>query len=195
MVIRRGYFLFYMDLSKEKEIINEAKKNPEAFGLLYDKYYQPIFSYVLKRTANLELAQDLTSQTFFKALKGLGNFRWQNIPFSSWLYRIATNEVNSFYRKHKKFIQISLEEIPEIPSKDNPDEELKMAEKELKSKEEFIKLHQSISKLDLIYQTVITLRFFDKKKISEIGQILGKPEGTIKSQIHRALKELKKLIQ
>lgn len=183
-----------MDLSKEKEIIKEAKKNPEAFGLLYDKYYQPIFRYILRRTANIELTKDLTSQTFFKALKGLGKFRWQNIPFSAWLYRIATNEVNSFYRKKKRFIQVTLDKIPEIPSKNNSDKEIKIAERELKSKEEFIKLHQSISKLNPIYQSVIALRFFEKKKISEVSQILGKPEGTIKSQIHRALKELKKLI-
>lgn len=184
-----------MDFSEEKEIIKEAKKNPEVFGLLYDKYYQPIFGYILKRTADMELTQDLTSQTFFKALKGLGRFRWQNVPFSAWLYRIATNEINSFYRQQKKFIKINLDKIPEIPSKDNPEEELKMAEKELKSKEEFIKIHQSISQLQPIYQTVITLRFFEKKKISEISQILGKKEGTIKSQIHRALAELKKLMK
>jgi len=183
-----------MDLSEEKKLIMEAKKDPEVFGLLYDKYYQPIFRYTLRRTANIELAKDLTSQTFFKALKGLGKFRWQNVPFSAWLYRIATNEVNSFYRKQKKFIQITLDKIPEIPSKDNPDKELEIAEKELKSKEEFIKLHQSISKLNPTYQTVIALRFFEKKKISEVSQILSKPEGTIKSQIHRAIKELKKLM-
>ncbi len=184
-----------MDLTKEKEIIKEAKKNPAVFGLLYDEYYQPIFGYILKRTANLEITQDLTSQTFFKALKGLGKFRWQNIPFSAWLYRIATNEVNSFYRQQKKFIQISLDKTLEIPSENTPKTELETAERELKAKRDFLKLHQSISKLEPFYQTVIVLRFFDKKKISEISQILDKPEGTIKSQIHRALKMLKDLIQ
>jgi len=184
-----------MDLLEEKEIIEKAKKNPEVFGLLYDKFYQPIFNYILKRTADIELTKDLTSQTFLKALKELGKFRWQNVSFSAWLYRIATNEINTFYRKQKRTIQVSLDKISEIPSKDTPDKELEIAEKELESKEEFIKLHKSISKLDQIYQAVIVLRFFDKKKISEISQILNKPEGTIKSQIHRALKELKKLIQ
>lgn len=184
-----------MDLPQEKKIVEEAKKNPEAFGMLYDEFYKPIFNYVLKRTANIELTQDLTSQTFFKALKGLGKFRWQNVSFSAWLYRIATNEINSFYRKQKKFIQITLDKIPEIPSEDTPDKELEIAEQELKSKEEFIKLHQSVSKLKPIYQTVIVLRFLEKKKIFEICKILDRPEGTIKSQIHRALEELKKLME
>lgn len=183
-----------MDLSKEKEIIEKAKRDPEVFGLLYDKYYQPIFGYILKRTADIELTQDLTSQTFFKSLKNLGRFRWQNIPFSAWLYRIATNEVNSFYRKRKRIVQVSFDKIPEISSEVRTDEELKRAEEELKSKKEFIRLHQSISQLNPIYQNVIALRFFDKKKISEISQILGKSQGTIKSQIHRALKELKKVM-
>ena len=56
-----------MNLEREKEIIKKAKKNPEAFGLLYDKYYRSIFNYVLKRTANIELAKDVISQTFFKS--------------------------------------------------------------------------------------------------------------------------------
>lgn len=183
-----------MDLLKEKEMIEEAKKNPETFGLLYDEFYRPIFGYILKRTANIELAQDLTSQTFFKALNGLKKFRWKNVSFSAWLYRIATNEINSFYRKQKKFIRVPLDKVPGIPSKDTPDKDLEMAEQELKSKEEFIKIHQSISKLNPIYQTVIVLRFLDKKKILEICEILDKPEGTIKSQIHRALGELKKIM-
>ncbi len=183
-----------MDWLQEREIIQAAKKNPEVFGLIYDKYYQQIFNYILRRTAEIDLAQDLTSQTFFKALKKLGTFRWQNVPFSAWLYRIATNEINGFYRKQKKIIKIGLDKIPEIPSKDSADKEMKKAEKELESKKEFIKLHQSILKLNPIYQTIITLRFFEKKKISEIGQILSRPTGTIKSQIHRALKELRKIM-
>jgi len=147
-----------MDLLEEKEIIQRAKRDPQAFGLLFDKYYQPIFGYILRRTANVALAQDLTSQTFLKALKKLKRFKWRNVPFSAWLFRIATNEVNAFYRYQKRHKKILIEDLPEISSR-------------------------------------INLRFFEKKKISEISQILGKPEGTIKSQIHRALKELKKLIQ
>jgi len=183
-----------MDLNEEKKLVKEAKKNPEFFGLLYDKYYQPIFNYTLRRTADIESAQDLTSQTFFIALKNLGKFRWQGVPFSAWLYRIATNEIYNLYRKQKRFIKISLDKIPEIPSPDAADKEIEIADKELKNKKDFIKIHQSISKLEPVYQSVIALRFFDKKKISEICQILGKPEGTIKSQIHRALEQLKKLI-
>lgn len=184
-----------MDLKEEKELIKKAQKDPEVFGLLYDKYYKAIFGYILKRTADIDLTQDLTSQTFFKALKGLWKFRWQNVPFSAWLYRIASNEINTFYRKQKKFIKVNFDKISDIQSPHASDEEVRAAEEELKNKEEFVKIHKSISKLNNIYQTVISLRFFEKKEISEISWILGKPEGTIKSQIHRAIEELRKLME
>jgi len=184
-----------MDLSEEKKIVEEAKKNPEVFGELYDEFYKPIFNYILRRTSDIEETQDLTSQTFFKALKGLGEFRWQNISFSAWLYRIATNEVNSFYRKKGSIIRVSIDKIPEIPSQETADKDIEIAEKELKNREEFRRLHRNIQKLAPIYQTVITLRFFEKKKISEICQVVGKPEGTIKSQIHRALEKLRTIME
>lgn len=183
-----------MDLEREKEIIKKAKQNPETFGLLYDKYYRSIFNYALKRTANIELAKDITSQTFFKALKNLAKFRWQNVPFSAWLYRIATNEISTFYRQEKKFFQISFDKIPELVSEDTPEKEIRTAEQELEKNEKFLLLWKSILTLEEIYQTVIILRFFDKKKISEISQILEKPEGTIKSQINRALGKLREIM-
>lgn len=184
-----------MDLKKEKEIIKKAKQDPEFFGLLYDEYYKEIFGYILRRTADIDLAQDLTSQTFFKALKSLWKFRWQNVPFSAWLYRIAINEINSFYRKKNRLVRIDFDKIPEIPSVNTSDEEIKAAEKEIEEKKEFIKIHESISKINPSYQAVISLRFFENKKISEISQILKKSEGTIKSQIHRALEELRELVK
>lgn len=90
-----------MDLSEEKEFVERARRDPDAFGKLYEQYYSQIFSYVLKRVANIEIAQDITSEIFFKALKNVGQFRWQDISFSFWLYRIATNEITDYFRKDK----------------------------------------------------------------------------------------------
>jgi DNA-directed RNA polymerase specialized sigma subunit, sigma24 homolog len=70
-----------MDLSEEKELVERARRDPEVFGELYDRYYSQIFGYVLKRVANIEIAQDITSEVFFKALKNLGQFKWRNISF------------------------------------------------------------------------------------------------------------------
>ena len=174
----------------EKKLIERAKRNSEAFGELYDKYYSQIFGYTLKRVANLEIARDITSETFLRALKNLWQFRWQNVPFSCWLYRLANNEIANYFRKHKGGL-VSLEKIPEPMSNSDPHEEFIEAEEELKKHKDFLRAQEKISKLDFKYQEVITLRFFEKKQIKEIAKSLGKSEGTIKSLLHRGLKKLR----
>jgi len=179
-----------MDLKEEKDLIKKAKKDPKAFSELYEKYYSQIFGYILKRVANLEIAQDVTSETFLKALKNLWQFRWQNVPFSSWLYRIANNEIVNYFRKQKGK-KVSLEKITEPISADNIEMEFIEAQEELKKHRDFLKAQGKISKLDMKYQEVIVLRFFEKKQIKEISEILGKKEGTIKSLLHRGIEKLK----
>jgi RNA polymerase sigma-70 factor (ECF subfamily) len=174
----------------EKKQIERAKKDAKAFAELYDKYYSQIFGYVLKRVANLEIAQDVTSETFLKALKNLWQFRWRNIPFSSWLYRIANNETVNYFRKQKGR-WVPLEKIAEPASADNIQIEFIEAQEELEKHQDFLKAQKKISKLPLKYQEVIVLRFFEKKQIKEIAEILGKKEGTIKSLLHRGLEKLR----
>ena len=185
-----------MDLIEEKELVERARRDPEVFGKLYDQYYSQIFNYVLRRVANIEIAQDITSEAFFKALKNLRQFHWRNVPFSSWLYRIATNQITDYFRGGKQEM-FSLEEISEPISNSSLSVETEVieAEEELEKHEDFLILHQSISRLPLKYQEVITLKFFENKQIKEIGEILGKREGTIKSLLHRGLKKLKKLME
>ena len=179
-----------MDLNEEKELVKRAKKDPEAFGKLYDQYYSQIFGYILKRVANLEIAQDVCSETFLKALKNLWKFRWKNISFSFWLYRIANNEISNFFRKRKHKL-VSLEKILEPIDGSNPGIELIEAEDRLKMHRDFLKIQEKISELEIKYQEVITLRFFEKKQIKEIAEILGKKEGTVKSLLHRGLEKLR----
>jgi len=184
-----------------KNFIKKAKKDPEAFGQLFDIYYRPIFGYTLRRTTNIDIAQDLTSETFFKALKNLGQFKWRGEnSFGNWLYKIATNEINMHFRKNKNIFSLNpekskfLEKIP-ASEKSLPDSEIIAAQEELNQKQEFLKVYRELKKLKVEYQTVITLKYFEKKKIEQISQILEKPEGTIKSWIHRGLKELRKSLQ
>lgn len=178
-----------LEEKEEKKLVEKAKSDPEAFSILYEKYYSQIFAYILKRTANIEDTKDITSITFLKALKKLWTFKWKRNSFSSWLYKIASNEIVNFYRKRKKFI--SLEKIPEIATLNTPLEEIIKAQKELEKCKDFLELHKEILKLPLKYQEVIVLRFFEKKKIKEICEILGKKEGTVKSLLHRAIKKLR----
>jgi RNA polymerase sigma-70 factor (ECF subfamily) len=99
-----------MDRNREKRLIEQAKSDPEAFGVIFDAYYPDIFGYILRRTANVEVARDIASETFFKAFRNLSKFRWRGISISSWLYRIASNEIISFFR-HKKYEPESLDEL------------------------------------------------------------------------------------
>jgi RNA polymerase sigma-70 factor (ECF subfamily) len=194
-----GYAYFFllanMDLNEEKELVRQAQKAPDAFAKLYDQYYPKIFGYALRRTANLEVAQDVTSETFFKALKKLWQFQWRNISFSSWLHKIATNEVNQYFRKAEYRMSVSLEELHEqgfeLISPHDPESELMKAQEELKQHQDFLEIQEKIVRLPAKYQEVIALRFFEKKHINEIAEILGKKEGTIKSLLHRAVEKLR----
>ena len=185
-----------MNVEQERELVERAKNNTEAFGELYDQYYSQIFGYVLKRTANIDVAQDVTSEVFFKAFKNLRQFQWRGVPFSSWLYRIATNEIANYFTKNKPW-QLSLEEVSNSISSSDPwaETELLQAEAELRRREDFLTLHENISKLQLKYQEVIVLRYFEDKQLKEIGEILGKREGTVKSLLHRGLEKLRKLTE
>lgn len=183
-----------MDLEQQKALVERAKTDAEAFGELYDEFYNPIFGYVLRRTARVDVAQDVTSKVFFKALKNLGQFRWRGVPFSSWLYRIASHEIANHFRKSKRR-QVFLEKVENSVSIANPstEAELLQVEAELKRHEEYLALHESISRLPLKYQEVVTLRFFEGKQLKEIGEILGKKEGTIKSLLHRGWRNYENL--
>ena len=184
-----------MNLSEEKALVRQAQKAPDAFAKLYDQYYPKIFGYILRRTANLEAAQDLTSETFFNALNKLWQFRWRNVSFSSWLYKIAANEINQYFRRAEYKKSISLEELQEQGfepvSSNDPESELIEAQEELRQHREFLEVQNKIVRLPAKYQEVIALRFFEQKQIREISEILGKKEGTVKSLLHQAVEKLR----
>ena len=183
-----------MNLEEEKQLVREAKTDPEAFGRLYDQYYSKIFGYVLKRTGNLEISKDIVSEIFIKALKNINKFKWQNIlgfgpSFGSWLYRIASNEIANFFRRQKP--TISLDSIADPRFDFNLLDEIMKAEEKLKDHQDFLSIQREIMLLSPKYQEVLVLRFFEKKKIKEISEIIGKNQGTVKSLLHRGLAKLR----
>ena len=182
-------------VDEDEQLVAIAKDEPESFGELYDKYYPRIFRYIHHRTLDVSLTEDLTSNTFFAALRHIGRFKWRRIPFGAWLYRIATNEVNMYFR-NKRLPTISL---------DAPDEKERQlmgsleatdtdAEGNLVRLEDYATLHKAILTLKPKYQAVITLRFFEDKTINQISAITGSKEGTVKSQLHRAIKQMREVL-
>ena len=187
-----------MEKSEEKQIIKQAQKDPQAFGVIFETYYEPIFGYILKRVGNVHAAQDVASETFFKALDRLWQFKWKGVSISSWLYRIATNEINQHFRKNKK-VRYSIEALLEesgIELRDERDlmEEILEQEKEMENAQAWRQARKLIHDLPEKYQEVLSLRFFEDKKIREIAEILGKREGTVKSLLSRGIARLRKSI-
>ena len=179
------------DLEAERKLVELAKIEPAAFGELFDMYYQTILGYVIRRTGDVALAEDLVSETFIKALKKLPGFTWQGTSVEAWLFTIATNEIRMHFRK-KRFI-LSLDELFEQKGYEMPDEqtdltaELQEAEEKLSRQALFLQAQKMIAQLPTKYQEVLVLRFGQNKKIAEIAIILNKREGTVKSLISRGL--------
>ena len=184
-----------MDLNQEKELIQKARKNPEAFGVLFDEYYKKILGYAAKRTGNIQVAQDIASEVFLKALNNLWQFKWRSIPFSAWLYRIATNEINYYFRKgrYKTFSLEAYEELGiEWAGPTNLERELNEAQEEINRHNQFLRVREMLEQLPNNYQEVLALRYFEQKKIEDIAQILGKNTGSVKSLLSRGTALLRK---
>ncbi|CAG5083430.1 RNA polymerase sigma factor [Parvicella tangerina] len=171
----------------EKQLIEAAKHNPARFAPLYNKYYKPIFIYIFKKLKDEELTGDITSRVFLKALLNIHKYEDRGFPFSSWLYKIAGNEVNMHFRKANKKQQVELNE---------KDLKVLMGEVSLDTeREEQLELVlDALNQLPLEVTELIDLRFFEQRSFKEMGDILGTTEGNAKIKTYRALDKLKKLL-
>ena len=174
--------------------IKASQNDPSAFKPLFLKYHDLIFNYVHRRVRNAVIAQDVTANTFLKALYGIKNFRHMGLPFSSWLYRIAINEIRLNYRKIKRTAPLTVEMKRKLADEGTADAAL-LSREEI---DEESKRHQALvialNKLKLKYQTVLTLRYYEEKSIKEIAEILQISENTVKTHIRRGLIYLRKQI-
>jgi len=157
-----------------------------------------VYGYILRRTADYDLSKDIAAETFLKAFLKIGTFRWRGISLSAWLYRIATNELNMYYRS-SKYKPASLQQLLEDSQMEKllhqpADEEREMLDKELKAYDYFNLIRQNLLKLDVKYQEVISLRYFEQKTNAEISMILDKNEGTVKSLLSRGLEKLRNMM-
>lgn len=183
----------------EKDLIKRAKKDPAVLKSWYEDHYPKIFNYILHRVGVIQVAEDITSEGFFKVFKYLPLFQWRNISLLSWTYKIATNEISSYFRKNK-YKPISLEQLLEnkgieVRDDTDPQQELAEAEAILEQHQEFLQVRKKITKLPLKYQNVITLRYFENKKVKEIAEILGKKESTVSSLLCRGIQKLRILLK
>ncbi|MGI9544045.1 MAG: RNA polymerase sigma factor [Cyclobacteriaceae bacterium] len=185
--MKNAYHVDQAALAIEREWIKEAKKDPKRFSPLYDRYFEAIFIFIYRRTANEDLAADLCSGTFLKALQYLKRYEDRGLPFAAWLYRIASNEVNKYYRKTNKRMVFSLEES--IVGKMLEEEESSLTE-ELTAELSF-----HLAALSTTELMILELRFFESKGFKEIAYILEITESAAKMRTYRAIDKLKGLFQ
>lgn len=184
-------------MENEQEVIAHAQYDPEAFGRLYDEYYQPVFGFMYNRTGNSELAKDLTSETFFQALKNLHRYKPQKgKKFKSWLFAIAVAQVGNYFRSRSKLFEITTEEAPEIVARDEfrPDIAYRIGEDEEDLKTQIELLRKVMKQLNQKQQNILSLRFFSHMTVPEIANVMKMKEGTVKSHIHRSIKKLQGLM-
>lgn len=172
-------------ISDDLALAQAAQGDSEAFGVLYDRYVGRIYNYIFYRTGNVFDAEDLTERVFFRALKHISRYRNRGLPFSAWLYRIAHNLTANWHRDNSRRKEISLDEELPLPHRGN------LPEQELVIDEERQRLLQVIRRLPPERQQLILLKFVDDLSNAEIGKIMGRTEGAIKSLYHRTLLALR----
>lgn len=187
-----------MNPEHEKQLIEQCRADPAAFGQVFDLWYKPVFGYIIRRTANYDLSKDIAAETFLKAFMKINSFQWRGISLSAWLYRIATNELNQYYRSSRYKPQ-SLQQLLESPQMEQllhqqDDDEREMMEREMQGFNDYNLIRVQLLKLDIKYQEVIALRYFEQKTNSEISAILDKNEGTVKSLLSRGLEKLRNML-
>ena len=171
--------------SKDFPLVLAAQQDRKKFSVLYNKYFKEIFLFILKKTANESLADELSSNTFMKAMTNLTKYRDMGFPFSSWLYRIASNEVYKYFRDNNKVQEVEIIErdavtfLGELELDDNSDQ--------------VNQLMTCLSEMKEDQSDLIEMRYFEKLSFNEIGEVLGITGNNAKIKVYRAIDKLKKL--
>lgn len=169
-------------LDEERLLVERARRSPEAFGEVYNRYYARVYAYAYKRTRNPEDAEDIASETFALAFEGLARYEWRNVPFSAWLFRIASNRLAMHYRKLRPCQSLDGLLIEDADA--DPQWELVRA-----SEAEEVRLAVSLLKKD--QQRAVELRYNWGMRAREIASEMERTEGSVKLLLHRATNALR----
>ncbi len=173
----------------ESELIKRAKADKDAFGELYELYVDRIYNYVYYRTGNANDAEDLTARIFFRAMQHIGNYQDRGLPFSAWLYRIAHNLVANWHRDRSRRKIISIDDITRWQA---PEKGPEFVTQIMEDKDALL---DAIRRLPADRQELLILKFVEQISNAEIGEIMGRSEGAIKSLYHRTLLSLRDDLQ
>lgn len=167
------------------DLVALAKDDKEAFGALYERYLPKIYNYVYYRTGNVHDAEDLTAKVFFRAMSHIGNYVDKGLPLQAWLYRIAHNLVANWHRDQGRRKIIALDDYVAHSLKTEAPDRLAAAA------EEEDQLMRAVRRLPEDRQQLLLLKFIERLSNAQIGQIMGRTEGAVKSLYHRTLLALR----
>ncbi len=172
-----------LGLHRERELVEAARVSREAFGELYDRYVARIYRYAYARTGSHQDAEDLTSETFRRALEHIGSYRWEGVAFGAWLHRIAANLAIERHRRAR--IGEPLDEVLGLADGDLRPEEV------VEAREEAGLLWAAVETLPPDQRRVVVLRFSHGLRGKEIAQKMGRSEGAVKQLLFRAMVALR----
>ena len=165
--------------------VGNTVSSAEEFGRLYEIYLPKIYQYTRYRVSDKEAVEDLTSDTFNKALDGFKRYDSEKASFSTWIFSIARNTIIDYYRKHAKESKIRRDTEPDILfSSDSPEEKLSRSE-------EIARLRECIVKLNDNEQVLISLKFSSTMTNREIARITGLSESNVGTILCRAIRKLR----
>jgi RNA polymerase sigma-70 factor (ECF subfamily) len=176
-------------MSIEKDVVCRAVSGDvQAFAQLYEENFDRIYRYIFLRLGNQAEAEDLSQEVFVKALEAIGSYKWRNLPFASWLFRIAHNQMVDHIRKQARMKESALDDDSMTSiSEANP---ASVAEQGL----EIERLLDSVDKLSPAQREVISLRFGAELSIAEVARVLGKSPGTVKALQYNGIVALRKML-
>lgn len=165
------------DSEDERALVEAARRDPARFAELYEIHFDLIYAYIARRVRDRDVAEDLTSEVFHKALANLGSFEWRGAPFAAWLIRIAANAVAD---QSKRAAREAGNPGPEPAS-----------EPDMEAIENRARLFRLVQDLPADQKRVIYGRFVEQHSIREIAQQLGRSEGAVKQLQFRAVQNLR----
>lgn len=161
----------------------------EAFGQLYDHHVKSIFRYIYFRVGTTQLAEDLTAETFLRAMRSLHTFEWKGKEFAAWLTTIARNLISDHYKSRRTRTEFATDAFPDRPdSAPGPESDVLAS---LSNAE----LMTAVASLPSEQRDCVLLRFVQELSIAETAQVLGRSEGAIKQLQLRAVRNLAKILR
>ncbi|MBN1857549.1 MAG: sigma-70 family RNA polymerase sigma factor [Dehalococcoidia bacterium] len=176
-------------MSEEQDLVTRAVQgDADAFAELYESNFDRVYRYLYVRLGNQAEAEDLTQEVFSKMLEAIGTFQWRNVPFASWLFRIAHNKMIDYIRREKRVERVDSDEA--VLSLDDSDP-ADVAEHNLQLE----KVRHNIGRLSPAQREVIWLRFGAGLSTTEVASALGKSTGTVKALQYNGIVALRKRME